>query len=670
MTFEFHPHGISRGKYPVRLLIGLHSNFFFESKDMFQPITIHNVNSSRFSLRIRELLLSSVVIFSLASANAGAQDRPATEELLPETTVLFLQIDDWNDLYTKFQENSAFRLLRDEKIAPLAEGMWNEAKSAYQEELEERVGVALDDIQSIPHGEITIAVVAPRRKTPEVIIFIQTDPEASEAVDRVLDRGRQLVEEEGGDIEKSESDDGFEFETVPLGDNKFKFFRKEGLIVGSTSPTELDHLIDRWMGREVEKVRPLSQNRKFITIMNRCRGTKELKPEARFFVDPIELARSSTRGDVGAQVAINFLPVLGLDGLLAMGGSMLLSEDEFQSVFHAHVLLAEPRKGVFQMFAFRPTDYHPEPWMPKDTVNYFTTSWDVKQMMAELTTIIETFQSEGVVDQFFERTIDPEVGFNFREDLLYGLTGRVTFAQSVEQPISANSISPIFALEVKDPEAMEPILAKIIDRINRDLPEDSRFRWKAEPHNGVMIYAMDAEGMMEAQEARRERRNERRREQGERVYEAEIRLNPTQPSMALVSNYLIISQQSRQAIERIIDTDRGEYESLAANPDFKRVSDKMSRMLKTDMPSAIFYSDPRVAMHWMFDMARDENSQKAWSEISEEERWAGRFKDVYDKHPLPDFSEVEHYFQPQGGYMTSDETGLHLLFFELRADEK
>jgi hypothetical protein len=629
------------------------------------PVSFCRRPAPHFTVAICLALLASL---AFSARTAKAQNRPATEDLLPETTVLFLQIDDWNDLYTKFQENSTFKLLRDEKVAPLVENMWNVAQDAYKEELEDQVGLSLKDFQELPHGEITIAVVAPRRKNPEVILLFQTNPE-SESFDRILDRGRELVEEEGGEIEKSENDDGFEFETIPIDDRKFKFFRRDGLIVGSTSETELDQLVDRWMGREVEKVRPLSQNRKFITIMNRCRGTKDLKPEARFFVDPIELARSSTRGDVGAQVVINFLPILGLDGLLGIGGSMLLSEDEFASVFHAHVLLAEPRKGVFQMFSFRPTDYRPEPWMPYDTVNYFTSSWDIKQLLAELTTIIETFQSEGVVDNFFEQTIDPEVGFNFREDFLYQLSGRVTFVQWIDQPVTVNSISPVFAFEVKDPVAMEPILEKLVTRFNRDLPEDNEFRWQSEPHKGVLIHSMDSEGMLAAQERQREFRNERRRERGQPVYETEIRLAPTQPSLALVGNYLIISQQSRKVIERIIETDQGEGESLANNPDFQRVSDKMARMLKTDMPSAIFYSDPRIVFRWMFDLAKDPNNNEVWAERAEEDRWSGRFKEAWDSNPLPDFSEVEHYFQPQGGYMTSDETGLHFLFFELRADK-
>jgi hypothetical protein len=586
---------------------------------------------------------------------------------LPETTVLFVQIDNWNDLVSKFQESSMMKMLRDEKVAPLVENLVSEARQAYKDELEDQVGVALQDFENIPHGEITFAVVAPRRKTPEIIVFLQTDPE-SESVDRVLDRGRQVIEENGEAIETSENEDGFKFEKVTIDDETFKFFRKDGLIVGSTSDRELDEVIDRWMGREVEKVRPLSKNRKFITIMNRCRGTKDLRPEARFYVDPIEFARSVTRGDVGWQMVINFLPTLGLDGLLAIGGGMLLSEDEFASLVRMHVMLAEPRKGVFQMFAFRPTDYQPEPWIPADTVNYWTTSWDIKQMMAELTTIIETFQAEGVVDTFFKDTIDKELGFDFREEFLYNLTGRVTFAQWLQEPIAFNSMTPIFAMEVKDPAKMEPLLEKLVERANRDQNEESEFRWGSESHRGVLIYAMKENAISDAQQRAVDRRNEARRAAGQRVYEVEMASNPIQPSFALVGNYLIISQQSRKAVERIINVEQGEGDALMQNTDFKRVSNKMARILKSDMPSAMFYSDPRIAFRWMFEMARSENSQSFLAERSEENRWAGKFKDVWDANPLPEFGELEHYFQPQGGLMTSDESGLHFLFFELKPE--
>jgi hypothetical protein len=41
-----------------------------------------------------------------------------------------------------------------------------------------------------------------------------------------------------------------------------------------------------------------------------------------------------------------------------------------------------------------------------------------------------------------------------------------------------------------------------------------------------------------------------------------------------------------------------------------------------------------------------------------------------DDNPLPNFADLEHYFQPQGGFMTSDDTGFHFLAFEMKSNDE
>lgn len=593
----------------------------------------------------------------------SGQDRPPTEQLLPETTVFLLQIDNWKDFYLKAQQLPFGQMLNDQSVAPLIDNLWEEAEDAFQADAGQELGVSLSELSELPNGEITIAVVAPRRKDPEFILIFETDPE-SDTLERLVDYGYRATEDQGETTDVEDNDD-FELEKINFDGRPFTFFRRDGLLVGSTSKQELDDLIDRWMGREVEKVRPLARNRKFITIMNRCRGSRDLPAEVRFFVDPIELARSATRGDIGSQIVINLLPTLGLDGLLGIGGSLLLSEDEFSSVTHLHILLAEPRQGIFQMLAFRPTDYQPEPWIPEETINYFTTSWDVPVMLSELTKMIDMIQDEGTVDRFFD-FLDEQVEFDVREDFLGNLSGRMTFSQWVEEPITTTSQQSILSFGVKDVEAMEELLEKIYERIIRDIPEDSPFGWQVEDYQGVSVYSMREEGMAQFQRRRFERENERRIEDGREPFETQLESTPTQTSFALVGEYLIVSPQTRSAIITAIDTDQGRRDSLSYNEDFRRINDKLYQSLRSDLPSAITYSNPRHVIGWLFDLASSENSQDYLAERGQESEFLGRFKDAWDKNPLPNFSEVERYLQPQGGFMTSDETGLHFMFFELK----
>ncbi len=617
---------------------------------------------------VQHLILRAFTVCTILAGLVGVADaqldpatRPPTQQLLPETTVAFIQVDNYRDLVMKMQDSSMGQMMQDEAVANLTTGLWDEAKMAY-EDVKADVGLEIDDLMSLPSGEMTFAVIAPRRKNPEFLLLLELDDE-TKALDRVMDRGREVIETRvGEEITQEESEDGIEYESFNVGDRRVRFFRMGGLIVGSTSEEELDAFVDRWAEREVEKVRPLTANRKFVTIMNRCKGTKDIKPEGRFFIDPISLAKSATRGNVAAQVGLNFLPAVGLDGLLGVGGSMLLSEDDFESVVHAHMLLANPRSGVFEMVALKPTDYEPETWLPNDIVSYMTTSWDVDQMLSELTKMIESFQGEGVVDTWIENNINAEIELDLKEDILAHFTGRVTFTQWMDKPIKVNSQVNVIAMEINDLEAFEASLEAIIERINRD-QEQGEEGIEETDYKGIRIWAQPARIMEERMDRRRQRRIERGQED-----DVDVDMNVPQPAFALIGNYLVISPQSRQFLEVAIDTEQGDGEALMNDIKFQSIAKKMNRLMKTDMPCAMMYQNPEESMRLMYELVSSDNTMSMLARGAEDNQYLDGLRARLEENPLPPFEDLQKFFKPSGGYATSDDTGYHLLAFALRAD--
>ena len=53
---------------------------------------------------------------------------------------------------------------------------------------------------------------------------------------------------------------------------------------------------------------------------------------------------------------------------------------------HGHVLLSNPRTGIFNLLAFKPTEYAPEEFVPKAVVNHSMISVDAPKAYAEYTT--------------------------------------------------------------------------------------------------------------------------------------------------------------------------------------------------------------------------------------------------------------------------------------------
>ena len=667
------------------------------------------VTSFKFAVCSGLLMLFSLVSTAPVQGQMDPDNRPPTEDLLPETTVSFVQVDDFRDMVEKLRETSLGQFFEEDSVAALRDGLLEEARTTY-DELKGELAPDVDDLAELPSGEMTFAVIAPRRKDPEFMLILDLDDQ-TDAMDRVLDAGRAFVEDKTEqEITSEESDDGIKYESFNVDSKRVKFFRRGGLIVGSTSESELDAFVDRWAGREVEKVRPLSSNRKFITIMNRCRGNNELRPEARFYVDPIALAKSSNRGNATAQIALNFLPSLGLDGLLGIGGSMLLDEEDFEGVMHAHVLLADPRTGIFEMTALKPTDYEPESWMPDDTTSYLTTSWDMDQMLAEFTKMVESFQGEGVVDEWIEKNINEESGINFKDDFLAHLTGRITYCQWLEEPFKINSQNNVIAMEISNLEEFEKSFEAIVERLNQNPKRDSYQledseraaekagdkgegkggvkklgsaqtkvvpRIEVTEYNGVRIWSQPLETVQRQISERKKRFAKRRQkangDEEERKSFTELTYEDRlvqQQSFALVGNYLIISPQGKKFIEHAIDTEQSESTPLFDDPKFRTISDKVTKLLKSDLPCAMMYANPEDSFRMMFELYKSDSTQAIISRVIDDRDFLQGFKGRLEENPLPEFDDIKKYIKPYGGYAQMDQTGYHFLWFMLRADEE
>lgn len=615
----------------------------------------------RFSFKqLRRSFFSSAVLVFCAvcmSAGAFAQDesRPKSENLLPETTVAYIQVKNIRELVEQLNDSTVGQMLADEKIAPLAQELYAQAQEAY-DKVETTVGLSLDEIKSLPGGELCFAVIAPRREKPCYLLIVDTDEE-SEAVTKAMDRARELADENGVPIESETTDDDLELEVVKAGDQEVTYFRKNGTIVACNNRQVLDDVIERWMGREVDKIRPLSKNRKFITIMNRCRGTKEMPPEMRFFVDPIKLARSALRGNVAAQAGINMLPILGLDGLLAIGGSAMLNEQEFESVAHMHVLLSNPRGGLFEMLALKPGEYEPQSFVPGNVSNYVTTSWDMEKLYVELAKIYNTFAGEGQFESEVQDNISDFIELDFREDILKSFSGRVTVMQWVENGKRFNDMSIALALEIGDEEKSDALIEALLEKV-RERDEDAV---EEEEHKGVVIYQQPNARA----DRQRERMEERAKERG-REMEIEIRL--PQPCLAIVGNHILVCD-SIEFMKRMIETDAGEEQCLIDDNEFQVVGEKMTRLLGSDMPGALFYSRPEETMKMLFNAAQSDGSKKAIKRLQEENESVAAFDGfikAFEDNPLPDFDDVKKYFPPSGAFITNDDTGYHFLGFTLK----
>jgi Protein of unknown function (DUF3352) len=620
--------------------------------NFFNPLLETNMKSKFLKLAVLKFLVLGCLIF--VTVAQGQQPRPLTEALLPETTVAYIQVRDYRQLEAAMKESNFGRMMRDEKVAPLVDDLYSQAKEAFAD-FEDQIGVAWDDIEQLPGGEICFAVIAPKRADTQFALFMDVNKE-SPAADNILARIDQVAEEQGGTIESEDVED-IKFHTYKGADAEFTRFQIENTHIITTDRKLAEQIVDRWKGRPVEKIRPLSENRKFVTIMNRCRGTKETPPDMRLFIDPIEMTRSLSRGNVGMQTAINFLPALGLDGLLGIGGAAIFNEMDFESVTHIHALMANPRAGVLEMIALKPGDYKPEKWVPAGAASYISTSWDVPKMFAELNKMVDFFMgAEGMFKEQIQKNVNEQLEINFEEDFLPALSGRVTVVSWVDAESNAfNAQVNGLAVGLKDVEKAEKLIEKIRERIERDNNSEEE-RLIDDTYNGVKIYSVNNARDRERLEAAREQGNLR------------ITVRAPEPSFAIIDDTFVFGD-SKQFIETCVDTAKGKKASLAEDEEFLSVTKKMTKLLGTDMPAGIVYTQPGPTIEMLLKMAKGEDVNNLLEEQEEDNKYLSRLKEGLKKNPIPDYNDVKDYFKASGGFITADDTGYHWLQFQLKSDK-
>ena len=95
----------------------------------------------------------------------GAAERPDAAHLLPDNTVLYLHLADTRETVAKFQETAIGRITQDPGMKPLVSKLYGSAIEAFKQ-AEEQIGASLDDLLSIPQGEMCLALIAPGARPP------------------------------------------------------------------------------------------------------------------------------------------------------------------------------------------------------------------------------------------------------------------------------------------------------------------------------------------------------------------------------------------------------------------------------------------------------------------------------------------------------------------------
>ena len=615
---------------------------------------------------MKTLLQSFANTFAIASlimlvwAVPASAERPGAPKLLPEKTLAYLRVTDTPTLVDRFKQTALGRIVQDEKMQPLVSRLYGTAQNAWKQ-IEDRVGLPLNEVLRIPQGEICVAFVAPPEQPPGLVVLIDVKDQLPAAY-KLLGRGEEALLENGGTkVEEMLAGQPVSVYTGPDG-NSIVLHEREGTLLFANSRPLMEYTLKSWAGTALDSKgklhNSLADNISFNSIMSRCAGSVDDPPQITYFVDPIELVRTVTRGSPAA-AGLALIPVLGLDGVKGVGGSITFATGEFDDVQHFHVLLDNPRAGVVELLAMKSADVDPESWIPPDIISYSTLNWDFQLTFDKAAGLYNSLTSENEFQIEVQRRISERLGVDFEKDVLPAMEGRVTLAQWVEKPVRINSITSIVGVKLKDAKAFEPTLQKVFDKYAESIEKKH--------YAGTAYWTVKLPDGFERRGpfGRRNRAGDQP-EGGDQPNGPALRR--PDPCLAIVGDYLIGSD-SFAALQAAINTHNDPTRRLATELDYKLIASKIKRQIGGDAPGFVQFARPEEGLRFWYDMAMAEDTRKMLARGAENNPLLADVDQALKDNPLPPFSVLAKYLAPSGSMMVNDETGYHMMSFTLKRQD-
>ena len=590
------------------------------------------------ALRSNFVFVAILACFFLDTTGADETERPGAPHLLPAETLAYIRVANVPELVEKFQNTAMGRIAADEQVQPFVSDLYRSAAEAFVV-IEERIGVPLHELLAIPQGELCAAIVAAETGSPQIVAFFDVGDHLF-AAEQLIESAENALAQQGATRTTKSVDETEIIIHAMQGDRqrRIAYFVREGTIGLSTDEELLAQVLAVWNGDEVES---LAENRTFTAIMKRSVGFKDEPPQITWYADPFALAKRATRGNFQAQAVISVLSGLGFNGIKAVGGSLILATEEFDGIFHSHLMLENPRNGALKMIALESGEVTPEPWVPKDAASYTSLNWDVEKTYSELTRLYDTFRGEEAWQTQVVDRVGEQLGIDLEKEVVESLEGRATIVTWMQRPARINSQSRLLAFKLNDPDQTRGTL----DQVATKFP--SRFEPKT--YGGSQYYLAKIGGRRQRQEQN-----------------ADIVRAPT-PCLAVIGDYFIATDNEK-LLEQVVITKSDASLSLANELDFKLIANKIQRQQGETKAGMISFNRPEEGFRSLYELATAGSTQSRLAAASENNGVFRALNGALTNNPLPPFAVLARYLAPGGGLVTDDETGIHYTAFSLRRE--
>ena len=637
-------------------------------------------------------LLAACASLSLASLGRAQGAVPPADTLYPNSTKAFVSVANTPNLTANWQKTLLHDLFDDEVMKPFTEDLRHQIDEKWLAN-HEKIGLSLEDLRGIASGELSGGLIGTASGRTAMVVLVDVTGNDAKATEALEKADRNLLKEKAKKSHKAISGVSVTIYDLPPKEDRQEarrvvYFLKDGLLAGADGLDALTDIIGRLGGKHNDS---LSTVAPYQSVMKRlATAAGELKPDVRWFIDPLAVAEFRAKADEKKLKNVKMLRGEGFSAIQAVGGFVNLSVGEYEVLHRTAVYAPKPYERAMGMLEF-PNSAPPAPpeWVAQNVVSFTTVNWEIKTAFERFGTLFDQLFGEGS-EGTFNDTIDSVrddpngPGIDIRKDLVGHLGNHMMVLTDYETPITPSSERFVVAIETKNEKALAAAVQKSLETDEnvekREFENYVIWEMKAEEDalTSVVVERPDdatgnaALGVVTATNDKGGSGGRLRSKLGSEEEEEAVKL--PNAAVAVARGQLFVSSHV-DFLEKVLGGNQ-EGGRLADNADYKRVNEELTKLGANEVCIRNFTrADEQLRITYeLFKAGKLPESETVLAQIirsAQEEPADGTFrKPEFDGSKLPEYDVVRRYLGIGGTYVTTEENGWVVVGFLFRKEAK
>ena len=430
--------------------------------------------------------LSRFFVFTLFMAlcvSAASRLCHADETILPMDryfpiyTAEFISIPDVQTLIQQWDKSDLGVLFAKDSMKPFRDSVQTQFNDSLSR-LRSRLGITLEDLRKIVHGEVAFGVVYPSKELASMSLIADITNHENEARELTNKISAQTLKD-GGKVAKQKIGTADFIICDVLDENgrfqKMVYVLSAPFMIISDDIRIANHLLKKVEGSsEAVSSKMLAQNAYYQAVYKKCLSKSTVRDIFVFvhldrYIEASRfLSKKLATNSLETESPMVKMTAAGFDAIKSIGAALEIKHGEFDRSYRVYAYAPQPWTKSMLMLKL-PKTACPEPpaWVSTDMATYYSVNTVPKSVFDNLGPMFDTYFAEGeqgVWNDVLEGLEKDEYGpqIHLQKELVDYLTGRVIFVSQTFEPFKEDSEKIAYALEISDETAIRSAVSRLL----------------------------------------------------------------------------------------------------------------------------------------------------------------------------------------------------------------